>query len=313
MAAKTITTMSDEQWAELARYREEWYRIGSATGATDRALAQETITTMYAAIGQMSPHFLWVQSPATAWLEILLFSWRGSLGESLGELLRGSLRGSLRESLEESLGGSLRESLRGSLWELLRGSLRESLRELLRESLRELLRGSLGGSLRESLWGYFAGQHEGYWIAFYQWGSRIGVRYDKQLARRLEWWATLARSNGWWWPFQNVCIVADRPTITNVDPQYRLHCEDGPAMAFADGYRFWAWHGVRVPQNVIENPETLTVAQIHAEQNAERRRVMIERWGWERYLAAVNATLRDVDTEPAGAAGSAWALSLPRW
>lgn len=74
-------------------------------------------------------------------------------------------------------------------------------------------------------------------------------------------------------------------------------------MAFSDGYGLWAWHGVRVAQQIIEHPDTLTFDLITAEENAERRRVMIERWGWEQYLEAGQATLRDVDTEPAGAAG----------
>jgi len=41
---------------------------------------------------------------------------------------------------------------------------------------------------------------------------------------------------------------------------------------------------VRVPRHVIEAPATITVAEIEAEDNAEVRRVMVERYGAARYL-----------------------------
>jgi hypothetical protein len=50
------------------------------------------------------------------------------------------------------------------------------------------------------------------------------------------------------------------------------------------GDRFWFWQGVRVPQNVIEAPEAITVAEIDAEANAEVRRIMVERYGTSRFL-----------------------------
>lgn len=74
-------------------------------------------------------------------------------------------------------------------------------------------------------------------------------------------------------------------------------------MAFADGWVIWAIHGVQVPERVVTAPDTLTIAQIQQERNAEVQRVMLERFGWDRYLNATAATLRHVDTEPTGAAG----------
>jgi hypothetical protein len=64
----------------------------------------------------------------------------------------------------------------------------------------------------------------------------------------------------------------------------RLHCPDGPALAFADGHSLYRWHGVAVPVDVIEHPEAISVARIDAEANAEVRRVLMERFGEARYL-----------------------------
>ena len=60
------------------------------------------------------------------------------------------------------------------------------------------------------------------------------------------------------------------------------------------------WKGVLVPEKVIFAPETMTAAEILAEPNAEVRRVMLDRFGLERFLAGCNSTVRDEDQDPGG-------------
>jgi len=63
-----------------------------------------------------------------------------------------------------------------------------------------------------------------------------------------------------------------------------LHCEDGASLGYPDGFSVYAIHGVHVPRKVVLSPRSLTVEEIEAEGNVEVRRVMIERYGPERYL-----------------------------
>jgi hypothetical protein len=88
---------------------------------------------------------------------------------------------------------------------------------------------------------------------------------------------------GWWWPHHGIAILTDRPTAIARDGQARLHCETGPALAYADGYGLWSWHGTRVPQDLIETGWDTT--RILREENAEVRRCAIERLGWDRFVA----------------------------
>jgi hypothetical protein len=52
-----------------------------------------------------------------------------------------------------------------------------------------------------------------------------------------------------------------------------------------DGSALWAIHGVRVPAWLVMDPGRLTIARIQSEQNAEVRRIMMERFGFDRYIA----------------------------
>lgn len=96
----------------------------------------------------------------------------------------------------------------------------------------------------------------------------------------------LARSAGPWWILPELAIVCERPSRVRRDDRARLHSASGPALEYADGMRVYAWHGVRVPREVIDSPESITVASIEAERNAEVRRAMIERFGEERFVQA---------------------------
>ena len=99
--------------------------------------------------------------------------------------------------------------------------------------------------------------------------------------------------------YAQFCIISDRPRVLTVDQQSRPHNSTGPFCRWADGTALYAWHGVRVPWWVIEHPERVTAAVIDQEENAEVRRAMIERIGWDVYLAQIGA--RPVQTDRYGA------------
>jgi hypothetical protein len=105
----------------------------------------------------------------------------------------------------------------------------------------------------------------------------------------------LAQSAGWALPYTKVCFVSERHNILRLDAQNRLHCEDGPAVAYPDGWGVYAWHGVRVPEALIMQP--VTRETIFKETNIERRRVLFERVGSERFMDIMQAEIvsHDVD------------------
>mgnify|MGYP001576923680 FL=1 len=85
-------------------------------------------------------------------------------------------------------------------------------------------------------------------------------------------------------------MVSDRPEFIKMDDRGRPHCDDGPYCRWRDGWSLYYWHGVRVNKLIIEHPEQVTVKMIEEESNTEVRRVMIEKYGQEKYLLDSKAT-----------------------
>lgn len=107
--------------------------------------------------------------------------------------------------------------------------------------------------------------------------------------QRLAGLAGVARSAAWWWPYANVVILTDRPDELHRDNIGRLHAADTPALHYSDGFALHAWRGMPIPSDLVERLSKLTYSQIAAERNAELRRVMLEHFGYERYLREARA------------------------
>lgn len=103
----------------------------------------------------------------------------------------------------------------------------------------------------------------------------------------------LAKHAGWILAHATVCWVSDRPTVINLNAESRPHCEDGPAIAYSDGFKIWYINGALADEQIVLKPETQTIEQIDSERNQEKKRIRIERFGWPRYIAETDAECLD--------------------
>jgi hypothetical protein len=110
----------------------------------------------------------------------------------------------------------------------------------------------------------------------------------------------LARLNevvsGYWFA-KEAAILVRRPRLLAVDASGRLHSANGKCVEYPDGWGFYAWHGVCVPERVILSPEQLTQADFLDMSNVEARRIIQERMG-QRFVSEMGGKL--IDEGPRG-------------
>ena len=159
------------------------------------------------------------------------------------------------------------------------------------------------GSKEDPAWSRYLGG--AFWSAWSAWrGFFIDVcgleLAPDIIARHRAWVKTLEA--GWWWPHSTFVVVSDRPSEVRLEAAgttRRLHSETGPAIAWRDGWQLHFLHGVRVPAEIVEHPETLTPASIMAIGNTEVRRVAIEQYGWPQFVVGARLRLLDAQPDPA--------------
>jgi hypothetical protein len=94
----------------------------------------------------------------------------------------------------------------------------------------------------------------------------------------------VAKGAGWIVPHERVCWVSERPKLLRVDTGARLHCPDGPALQYRDGWSFHAWKGAAVPAWTIEHPEKITLDAVSDVIDPVLRNSMIEIMTPERFV-----------------------------
>lgn len=150
------------------------------------------------------------------------------------------------------------------------------------------------------------GSHDAAWLAFYDFMDReLAIEAASRLRPLME----LAQVCGWWAPYEHLCICQDRHSVLKRDPQNRLHCEDGPAVAYPDGSSYFFWRGTAVPDAWILGRATLTAQAVLAAENTETRRAGCEIIGWAKILDDLDALVLDEDPDPQ--IGTLYEVNLP--
>ncbi|MEU3654193.1 DUF6745 domain-containing protein [Streptomyces sp. NPDC032161] len=259
------------------QYVDSWRAVAAATGAADRAAAEDGVRLAYRRAGLAEPErIVWVDSPRAAVEAVEKIV---DTGRSVRDEVRTRPWAEERRRMYDELGpagwSALWSATGAQLWETT-------------AALAERIRGGIvadlartpeeGAAVRLVLLDAVLGQHDAAWLAAFD------GRGD-----RLDGLAEVARNAGWWWPYERVVVISERPEALHRDEAGRLDRGDGPALAYRDGFALHAWRGMPVPAEFLAELNTLTPRRIREEENAELRRVMLEFYGYDRYLTESGA------------------------
>ncbi|MFF2806176.1 DUF6745 domain-containing protein [Streptomyces sp. NPDC058000] len=275
---------------------EEWRRLVTVTDAADRGAAEAGVRLAYRLAGLDEPERVeWVASPREAVARVLAAP-PGELGASVRDVVRSRPWAAERDAWHAAVG----RAAWSEHWQRTGGRLWDTTRTLTERIATGVVAELAGapeeqGAVRLALLDAVHGQHDAPWLAAF--GAADG---------RLAGLAAVARSAGWWWPYEKVALVAERPTELHRDEAGRLDRADGPALAFPDGFALHAWRGMPVPAAFLDELGGLTPQRIRAEENAELRRIMLEFYGYDRYLEESGARPMDRDET-----GVLWRIDLP--
>lgn len=273
-----------------------WRAWAAATGPADRAAAEAGVRRAYRLAGLAEPErVVWVGSPRAA--VTLLREDLADRGASVRDAVRSAPWARQRRSLYAELGAAGWSAhwaaTGGRLWESTQ-ALVDRIRTGVIEDLAGRDTGKEAAEIRLLLLDAVLGQHDAPWLAAFP--ADDGP---------LDALTAVCRNAGWWWPYARVAVLSEQPVALHRDEAGRLDHGDGPALAYPDGFALHAWRGMPVPAEFLAGLATLTPEPIRAEENAELRRVMLEYYGYDRYLTDSGARPLHQDET-----GTLWRIDL---
>lgn len=288
-----------------------WRAYAALAVPAERGAAESGVRLAYRRAGLPEPErVVWAESPRAA---VTLIQGLADTGPSVRDAVRTVPWAAERSRLHTELGAAgwaaRWGATGGGLWETTR-ALVDRIRQGVLDDLlgpapaasaevdaaERKARAGAEAEIRLILLDAVLGQHDAPWLAAFP-----------ADAAPLDGLGEVCRNAGWWWPFAKVAVVCERPSALHRDEAGRLDRGDGPALCYPDGFALYAWRGMPVPAEFLAELAALTPERIRAEENAELRRVMLEHYGYDRYLA-------DSDAEPIhrDETGTLWRIVLER-
>lgn len=309
MFSTELRALSPDQERLLIDLKEQWAARCAHPGPADRPAAQAAIERIHEHAYLKPPtRWVWVDSPLEgAAVAHLLAGVRrssapliqhglGLMMERLEHLVREQISTRVDLAPQGADAGQLFAFLQRAALLDLEGDPGLAVQERVRPRVEEVLgrtvtpRPSRGRDQSRALMPTGLGSLDRRLATRFDFYGRLGIMGAQDDA-----WLAIVRSAGWWWAFEDLCVLSSPPVRLAFDPQGRLHDATGRALEYPDGWGFHMWHGVRVSEEVILAPETLDAQEILREGNVEARRVMLERFGMERLIEAARAQVVDQD------------------
>jgi hypothetical protein len=253
-----IEQLSQEQEALIPIYRDKWQELRLASRTIDRHHAAEAVNSVYELLKLPKPKILFFSNPEFA-INYLKNHPEQKQHPSVPKSRLTNLKWpSVGCLLESQLKAQLKPEL---IWEL-----RPKLLPQNRWRGFDLEGFGLGRPFEIKLGRYFPISPpfwwrlwgEGYGLATCQpdvWAANgalfdfcftvLGCEHNHQIWQAFQ---MIPQECGYLFPYEEICIICDRPIQIRLDERGRLlHAEGEPALLFADGTCVYAQHGERVP------------------------------------------------------------------
>ena len=214
---------------------------------------------------------VWDQAWAQVWGQVWVQVWDQVIDQAIGQV-----RYQVWVQVWDQVSGQVGGQVRGQVLDQVRGQVRDQVIAQVRDQAGD----KLGMLILEQVQRCGYGNHDAAWLSFYDFFSReCGLECCSKTQGLID----LSEHVGWWWPFKDAVIVTPYPDVLIRDDDHNLHCENGPALSYPGGrLKVYAWHGVRVPAEWIESPESLDPGSALEWPNQEQRRALCEIIGWDR-------------------------------
>ena len=278
-----IKKLTSEQIARFGEFRSKWLTYGLSTDPADRLSAEHGVRELYRRAGLKEPSvFVWLRSPFEGTIGAVFLAGIPQVWAQVWDLVGDQVWTQVRAQVRDLVGAQVRDQVRAQVGDQVRAQVRDQV-----------------GAQKICF-----GQHDAEWLSFYDYFRIVcGIAVIDNLSGHFN----IAQCCGWWWPYQGVVLLTERPIALHRDRMGRLHNANSLAIEYGDGWGVYAIHGVRVPGKYIETHSSkIDPAEVLKESNAQIRMAVISKIGFAQMLGklphkiisrAVNPRLRERNNE----------------
>ena len=316
-----LTKLTNQQENLMVETRQKWLdKFFKENTAIDKQKFFVGIDWLYSLIKLKTPIKLILDSPLSCQLAVNLLQTRNQVVNKISGKIRDQVWNQVRDQVDDQVVNQVKSQVmnqvRDKVWNQVRYQVDDQVVDQVRDQVWNQVKSQVVDQIRAQVSDQVVNQvrsqivnqvidkfnnttlqymdfsYQGLywigWVSFYDYFKQIKIVESINFNKYLDY-----LDSGVLDPIllDTVAIGCNRPYWIKRDEQNRLHCSDGPAILWRDGYMQYFWHGVSVPEIIIEHPERITKQFIQAEKNSEVQRTIAEKLGWSKYLELVDIKL----------------------
>jgi hypothetical protein len=234
---------------------------------------------MYEAGGLPPPEkIVWFDSPMAMCVKFKKTNTRlvqNAVRNAVWSVVQGTISG--------TVSGAVRNAVRDAVWDVVG----DTVSSAVGDAVHGAVGGAVHGAVHGAVWNTVYGSYEAHWLSQYDYYREVLglVKETDRLTGLFE----LAKSCGWIIPCKKVCYASERHNVLNRDNQGKLHCVDGPAVRYPDGWSIYSDHEVVVPEKVVTDPEGFTFKELK-ELKMHEVKVVLRKIGMEKFMSIPGTT-----------------------
>lgn len=274
-----INELTSEQLEKMTAVKDFWLDyLFSCKNTLNKEAAEAGITWLYKLINKEKPIILYVDSPmacqyAVSYLKYFLKDEAFTqIRDEVRDKVWAKVRDEVWDKVEDKVEAKVRAKVEDEVWDKVRDKVELRIRNQIcdQDPIEN----------KYEIFSTYGNIGDYGWVSFCDFFHEIGIvnHADFNQFKNL-----LLAGVYDMIQLEGFCIVSSLPDAIKRNQHNRLHCEDGPAIHFRDGYEQYYWNGVSVPKEWIMQPHTITRQTILTEENAERRRCIREIIGTKKY------------------------------
>ena len=264
-----INKLTDELTAKLSLYRDKWISIGLSTEPTNKERATSVVPSFYAAGGLPPPKIVMFATSPFAAMKIISVLSNDKFWSSVSKLTKNP------DDVVAAVAAIVNNEPVPMMSEKLDAAVRSGV-----QNTPTTWNGNFSGG---NLW---AG-----WQGFYEFFDKeLGIK-GLEIIRPT---CALSQDVGWIFPYENLCLMVQKPTEIHLNAGGRLHNEHGMAIKWSDGKGIYSLNGVQVPAWSMETPkDNIQPEKILGLASTEQRMALMKYIGLAKFLKDLKAEVID--------------------
>src|SRR3990167_7443472 len=320
MSRTKIVSLSLSERGRLREWRDKWVKIGLSTEPADFETFEKNVELCYRFAKLKPVPVIKVESPivgafaASIAMHVICSVFQAAIrrtvmlpvdstvdsdvDSAVRSAVRSAVDSAVRSAVDSAVDSAVRSAVGSAVASAVRSAVGSAVDSAVRSAVGSAVGSNMGSAVDSAIYSAFkdkklnwhnwiGGRFWSAWQAYVTFFRYVcGWTPPTAILDRMRAYEKCQSSAGYWWANRDFCIVSNTPKKIE-RKENALHCENGKAIEYRDGWGLYFLNGVRMKEEYVMTPaEKIKPETILSEKNVDVRRELIRKIGVERLVSA---------------------------